>query len=204
LPPAPSDPVVNGVTFSAFTVIPNTASTTVGNFTLSTATPNLGGLNFVGSALPPFSNLSADYQTLLRSVAGNSFPGNPVTLSIGGLTVGQTYAFQWWVNGSNLGHSDIMRATAGNSVDLDVNVGNIAGGTGQFAIGTFIADNASQDIVFESAIGDVAVLNAFQLRQLSAQPPVSAIPEPGSALVGMLALGLCGARVIRRGRLHCR
>jgi hypothetical protein len=200
--PGPGDVIVNGVNFTGFIVAPLDTAVTVGSVALLAATPTLGGDNLLGSALPPFSNLSSDYQTLLRSVAGNFDFGQPVTLTLGGLTIGQTYAFQWWANASNSGYIDIVRANAGASVDLDANVGNDIGGTGQFAIGTFIADNASQDIVFESTVGGGAFLNAFQLRQLTQvlppDPPVTAIPEPGSALVGMLVLGLCGARFGQR------
>ncbi len=78
-------------------------------------------------------------------------PYTPMTLTMAGLTVGQSYEFQCWTNTS--GPTAITNtATAGNSVMLDANTTDANGGLGQFAIGTFIADNTvSQVISFSSA-----------------------------------------------------
>jgi hypothetical protein len=115
-----------------------------------------------------------------------------------GLVVGESYEFQWWSNGSSSLVDTVTRATAGNSVDLDSKDPNATGGIGQFSIGTFIADNAAQQVVFSTVLSNTLV-NGFQLRQLS-QPNGTPVPEPGSALVGAMVLGLCGLGGARRRR----
>jgi len=83
-------------------------------------------------------------------------------------------------------------------VGLDYNTTNAHGGLGQFAIGTFIADNASQQISFNAGVISPTFINGFQLRATGAIG--TAVPEPGSALVGLMVLGLCGTRLGRRQR----
>ncbi len=176
-----SSPAVNGVTFTGFAVPSGSTNVTSGNFNLTSP-----GISFAGNSLTtgsaPFSTLSAPYQALLSSATGGSGSG-PITLNISGLAIGQNYQFQWWTNDS-VGLVGTQTATAGNAVTLASNTGGF-GGLGQFAVGTFTADATSQSIVFTSS--NVPLLDAFQLRNLSA----SAVPEPGSALAGMLALGVC-------------
>jgi MYXO-CTERM domain-containing protein len=59
-------------------------------------------------------------------------------------------------------------------------------------IGTFTADATSQQIFY--ANGEInGWVNGFQLRQV-----VSSVPEPGTALAGLVAVGLCAVRR-RRG-----
>jgi hypothetical protein len=172
---------VNGVLFNPFAL--SGAVAVNGNFTFAIPTA-FASNNNVGSALNPFASLSASYRTLLSSAAGDFT--TPFTLTMAGLTVGQTYQFEWWFNFST-GLSSPTTATAGNSVTLNSNTIGQAGGLGQFAIGTFTADAASQIITFTSTIQDG--LNAFQLRQ------ISQVPEPGAmALVGMGLLGLAAWR----------
>jgi hypothetical protein len=102
-----------------------------------------------------------------------------------GLTVGMQYQFQWWANNSSDSFSYPTTATAGNSIQLDSNAGHAQGGLGQFAIGTFTADSATEVINF--TISEVGFLNAFQLREFQG----AAVPETGATL-GLLALA-CGA-----------
>ncbi len=178
---------VNGVPFAAFAL--SGTSATSGNFTFSSPTP-MNGNNNVGSGSPPFSNLSAPYQTLLSSAAG-SVNTLPFTLTMSGLKLGDTYEFEWWFNTSN-GFVGPTTATAGNSVTLDSNPSGQVGGLGQFATGIFTADATSEVITFSSTLQ--GALNGFELRDVSA----AAVPEPSS--LTLLGLGVGGFALCRRLR----
>lgn len=185
--PGVGNPTVNGVAFTGLALTGN--SVTSGNFNLSIAT-TFQSSNSFGFGAAPFSSLSAPYQALLSSAAGDG--ATPFTLTMSALVTGQTYQFEWWTNDSNNPGNFITTATAGGVVALGSNTTAAIGGVGQFAIGTFIADATNQQVItFGSAQSEI--LNGFQLRQL-APPP--AVPEPGTALAGVLALGVCG--VLRR------
>ena len=85
---------VNGVTFAGFPV--RGTSSSYGNFTFTLST-GFGAVNGNTSTNPPFSLLSAPYQTLLSSYAGNPVAA-PFTLTMTGLTPGDQYEFGWWAN----------------------------------------------------------------------------------------------------------
>ena len=185
---------VNGTLFQPFNVVFGNTSVTVGNTTLAVSAASLTGAT-VSAGAAPFSSLSAAYQNLLRTEV-NSATLVPMRMTLSGLTVGQSYQFQWWCNDSLLGGSATSTtATAGNSVLLNSNTPNALGGLGQFAIGIFTADATTQQIVFTNSSNPTCV-NAAQLRLL----PASAVPEPGSALAGLLALGACAGGLLRRNR----
>jgi len=161
------------------------ASATV-NGTTFNAFPVVGfGTNGLSTVSGPFANLSASYQGLLSSgVSG---------LSAGfATTVGQNYLIEVWSNNSVSPNSIVTVTSGGSSVSLSSNVSGSTGGLGQFAIGTFTADSAVQNFSFTGANFTV---NAAQLRLLP-----SAVPEPGSALAGMLALGVCFSGLVKRSR----
>jgi hypothetical protein len=100
------------------------------------------------------------------------------TLTFSGLTIGQEYAVQYWVQDSRTGQVNIndrnLTLAGATPVILDYNNGS---GVGQWAIGTFTADSTSQTINI-TANSSVQV-NMLQLR---------AIPEPRAALLGGLGL----------------
>jgi len=189
---ATANATVNGVTFTG--VNPSSV-TSSGVFSFTSI--NFGFNTPSGS--PPFSTLSASYQSLLTTGAQNGF-----TLTMSSLNVGGTYAFQFWSNQTpsasssstdvTPGPGSVTVATAGNSVNLSPNSPGVGGSLGQFAVGTFVADGATQQVVFSGA----AIVNGFQLRQLAPAP--AAVPEPGSALAGMLALGVCFSGLVKRSR----
>jgi hypothetical protein len=171
----PAVTTVNGVSFDRFD-FPGT--TPVGIFSSAGITL---GTNYV-SGNAPFSLLSADYQNLLQQ--NFSAFTNPYTLTMSGLDVGATYAFQWWASDSNNAGVSTT-ATAGAVAVLDNNVPNADGGLGQYVVGTFVADAATQSVEF------VGVFNAAQLRQLA---PAPVVPEPGTALAGLALAGFVGLR----------
>ncbi len=193
-----SSATVNGVTFTPFAT--NGSVNIVGNVKLSSTANILGNNVNFGDIVPPFSDLSPDYQTLLQSgsYTNGLFPPPEITLTLSGLSIGTPYQFQWWANQSSLASfspfpppsGPMTTATAGGSVTLTRY--NPATEIGQFAIGTFTADAASQVITFSGG-DNRTLLNAFQLRAFSAP----AIPEPGT---GLFALALSGVALSSRRR----
>lgn len=194
---------INGVPFAGFALTGN--PTTVGDFTINETLPV--GLtasdSAFASAVAPFSGLSAPYQTLLGSHIQTNFT-ETYQIIAAGLTPGQPYAFQVWGNKSNTGDDpsagmpffpdQSITVTGGSSsVQLEVNVNDLAGGTGQYAIGSFVADGTSQLFTVAATGSDAAEIgllpfvNAFQLR---------VVPEPSS----LAALGAGGLLVLRRRR----
>jgi hypothetical protein len=178
---------VNGVTFTGdINAFPAGSS---GPFSW---TGGGGTAAFIASGHP---GLSTSYQDLFRGWASPLNAG-PRTLTLNGLTVGRTYQFQWWsdVNGNVITNTVQAIATAGNSVTLDSNTTDATGGLGQYVIGTFVADAATQNIAFTKSNPNASysgAVNAFQLRDLGV------VPEPSTALFG---LALTGATLVRRRR----
>ena len=176
---------VNGVQFDPFSV-DGGASVTHGSLTASALVGTLSSSSSTGSASPPFSGLSANYKTLLsNAVTKDTSSGPPqVDLTFSGLTVGRSYAIQLWVNDSEATSNSAFLA-GGNFAGIDVNTTNVVGGVGQYIIGTFTADLATQTV---GVNGNPGLINAVQLRLL--------VPEPGT--IGML--GLAAVTLIRRSR----
>jgi hypothetical protein len=180
---------INGVHFAP--VVLAGSSTTSGNFSFTTATTFTNGGSITGAA--PYGTLSGGYQTLLDSFGGVVSPAT-FTLTMSGLTVGQTYEFQWWDDVSDQigGFSHI--ATAGNSVTLLSNTTNTVGGLGQFAIGTFVADAISQAVVFSAGPNSNPILDGFQLRAIPAinQGGGPGVPLPQGVWAAVGGLAACG------------
>ncbi len=187
-----SDVTVGGITFTGVAFPTNgSAFVSFGGYSVSSGASAFGATNSAatpGSA--PFNTLSSSYQDLLGSF-GDATSGSPFNLIFTGLTVGQTYAVQIWVNDSSNTYSLTTGASAVNSVSLDGNTTNAVGGLGQFAIGTFTASLATQGIIFSTTGGDQIALNAFQIRN------VTSVPEP-SAFALMAGGVMLGVAVLRR------
>ena len=184
---------VNGVTFTGIDPGLFTANTiTSGNFTLATPNPaNHFGADSTFFPVPPFSNLSASYQSLLKGHLQINNTPPTMTLTMNNLVAGATYQFEWW-NSDSSGNLTTT-ATSGNAVSLQTNPTFAPGGLGQYAIGTFLADaTTSQAITFAGNTPEV--LNGFQLRK-TADPTV---PEPGTALFGLALLAPALTRRARR------
>ena len=183
-PSAPAT-TINGVPFAPFTFSGNMA--TVGDFTFTSPVPFAS--SFFGLTGPnPFGSLSPQYRALLGTYGRNL--SEAFTLTMNNLTVGDTYEFQWWAN-TSVTVGGLVTATAGNFVVLDSNPSGSAGGVGQYAVGSFVANATSQAITF-SGPGTNVLINGFQLRNST---PV--VPEPTTALFG---LAVCCVAATRRRR----
>ena len=102
--------------------------------------------------------------------------------------MGAQYSFQWWENFSAHNGELHTTATAFNAVTLDTNPTNTEGGLGQFALGSFTADAATEAITFNSTDPE-GIVNGFQVRQ---------VPEPSTW--AMLAFGAASLLARRRSR----
>ncbi len=189
------DVTVNGVTFSSFTFPFMATTATNGSFTFTESPGHLLAESSLGSNSAPFSNLSANYQSLL-STAISTDDNNTLTLTITGLVIGQQYEFQWWLNASNYngtGSGFRTTATAPNPVSLDDNTSNAIGGVGQTVVGTFTAGSTSEIITFTGTDSTQApTIDAFQLR---------AVPEPSTMSIFLLGCGIFAAIRSRREKL---
>ena len=175
--------VVNGLTIKGFTFSENTPSALT-----QPATAGPGNTNHVTG------------QTALIAGAGGGPSINPatyvLTIDMPGLT--SSFGFGFVVSL----FAPTPNVLTINLFDGATNVGSLSYDgvldptyAGGFAgIGSTIAFNSAQ-VTFGPSIVAYALDNVA-----SVAAPVSAVPEPGSALVGMLALGLCGARLGRRAR----
>jgi len=159
---------VNGVTFTG------TNSSTGGGTDVSFSAT--GGLAnnptvFATGSGSPWNGLSTSYKTLLTG--GDYSTSAPTTTTLSNLTVGQVYAVQLWVNDNRAGGvatrtQTVTSGGSGNTVTLDYNSTDAAGGVGQYTIGYFTANATTQTFTLTASSGTVAQINALQVR--SAQP----------------------------------
>lgn len=190
-----SPATVNGVTFDAL-VFPDleaaSQSLTVGSITFTESPDYLSPALDLHSAANPFASLSADYRALLSS--GGTTHGitfETLTLTLGGLVSGHSYLFQWWTNMSTGSYS---RTIASDSFEHEL---QLAGGLGpdgylgQFGVGAFTATGLTQDFFF-TGNDSAPLINAFQLRDLTA------VPEPSTTAT--IAAGVAFALALFRRR----
>lgn len=185
-----TDTTVNGVTFAAFGIdggVVGDTHVTHGDVSIWESPGTLVGSFFHGATLTPYASLPLDYQLLLASGATGTLDGT-LTLQLGGLTPGQVYDFQWWSNHSTDAAAASLwtqtTAAATDSVTLTANVADAYGGVGQYSVGRFTADGATQSITFDGVGGKWPLINGFQVRLAA-----SAVPEIDPAGVGsVLAL----------------
>jgi hypothetical protein len=201
---------VNGVTFAPFAIPDGDYTATHDDYLISSIDgfsgyPMHTAINF-GSNAAPFTALSTNYQALLRSGSETSTTNQFMALAFFALNVGDTYTIQIWFNRSQATavNSDpifVVRSHVGYGVSVIPNVTGGEGGTGQFLLGTFVADSTVQEIGLdgqgfnipgERPSNGVPVMSAFHLRTTAANTP-----EPSSALAMASS-----ALVLRRSRRH--
>ena len=149
--------------------VPFTAAGCNAIFGSVTTTFNACTYNAYGAGTgAPFTSLSSGYQTVLE---GGIFNGAvPVTVALGGLTSGHTYAVQIWVDDSRNGYSEGTRyetvtSGGGNTVTLWYNPTGALGGLGQYTIGIFTASGTVQSITLTG--NNSTQLNALQVRDIT-------------------------------------
>jgi fibronectin-binding autotransporter adhesin len=166
---------LNGVPFTSTTSFGNVGA---GNVTLVNFAQALAA-TFVGTNAP-YTNLSAAYQNVLKGavLTNNTSLGTTGTVSLNVLNPGHLYAVQVWVNDSRGGAFGtrlewIYDGSGGATNVLTFDVGQTNGGLGQFVLGTFLADNSSQNFVLDNSApgnsqnNNIVQMNALQLRDVS-------------------------------------
>jgi uncharacterized repeat protein (TIGR02543 family) len=157
----------------------------------------IGQISPQGDSYGHVGGYTWDTLSYMRSV--NATSG---TLTFSGLTIGQKYAIQFWVQDARSSALTRTLTLAGStSVTLDYNNG---AGVGQWAIGTFTADNTNQTISISA--NQSAQVNMIQLRALptslilsassngnisgagnyefGASATITAVPNPGYRFTG--------------------
>jgi len=176
------DQTVNGVTFTGTTSITNGGSDV-----------DLAGFEAQYDAFTsgsnPFTSLSAAYQATL---AGSPYNGGAtVTVTLKNLTPGNSYDAQVWIEDARnfgSGRFATLTSSGGNSVVLDYCSTDADGGVGQYSIGTFTADAATQTFTIAASAGGSAQLNALQVRDQGASTPQAKIFAFGpGATIGPVA-----------------
>jgi len=149
---------VNGVAFSA-----GTGFAAWGSVSFTSGFTGSSAAGFTAAAAP-FNSLSTVYSSILTGAAYGGTAAGTVTLT--NLTVGHDYAVQIWVNDPRIGGSGRSETINGTSVSLDYNNTDVAGGYGQYSVGTFAATNASQSFALTPSASGTVQLNAISVRDL--------------------------------------
>ncbi len=140
----------------------------------------------IGTAAPA-TDLSADYQNVLT---GGQYAsgGTPCTVTLNGLTPGNEYLVQLWVDDSRSNErARHETVTIGSStVTVRYTSSNNSGGVGQYTIGSFVATASTQVITLT---GNASTqINALQLRDLGLYPvvPPPTFTPPAGPYLGAL------------------
>ncbi len=155
---------VNGVTFQGFSDLPG--------FTPGPTLDN--GYDGFGSPNTADSN----YNMLLQYGRFSNEGSTPATFSWSGMTPGNTYLIQLWVNdGRNIGQSRSETVTGADITSAPLSYGSDGTGPGQYIIGTFVADSSgSQTLIltpFSSGPNPEPLINLFQVRDITPKPNVT-------------------------------
>ena len=156
---------LNGVPFAAG----NSASSLGGGaITIS----GLGGPNntaFGSGTGNPWNGLSAGYKNILKGATYGANAAAVGTITLNNLISGHQYAIQFWVNDNRSGatatRTEKITSTGGNTQTLAYNNTKAAGGVGQYVLGFFTANSASQSFTLTADAS--AQMNAIQVRDVS-------------------------------------
>ena len=161
---------VNGVTFAAY------GSGPFGSWVSSSGLDDR-----YGSYANP-NTADANYNYVLQTAIYSY--GEPISLTWGGMTAGDSYQLEFWVqdgrNNVTAERSETLTGGANTSAALAYGTGPNGTGPGQFILGTFVADNTGQETLtltpFGGAdIGSSAQINLLQLRDITSVPEPSTI-----------------------------
>jgi autotransporter-associated beta strand protein len=153
---------VNGVTFTG--VSSQTAWGTGVSLNLA-ASPGNNASAFDDGGWGAFGG-GASYKAMLAGASYNG--GAAATITLNTLTSGHRYATQFWVNDtrtSGSGRTETATSTGGNTITLDYNNTNAAGGVGQFGTGVFLANAATQAFTIDGNTS--SQINAIQVRDVT-------------------------------------
>ncbi|MEI9960531.1 MAG: PEP-CTERM sorting domain-containing protein [Limisphaerales bacterium] len=111
-----------------------------------------------------------------------------MTIAWGGMTPGNIYLLQFWVQDGRLDHGGRIETITGGvntSATLAFDSGTDGTGPGQYIIGTFIADGTGTQLITINPLanprGPSAQINLLQLRD------ITPVPEPST--LAFLAFG---------------
>lgn len=169
---ASSGLTVNGVAFQAFPDLPG-------------ATDNFDNGGGNGTYASP-GTADNNYNNLLNAGAFGNGSG-AYTLSWNGMTVGNTYLVQLWVNDArnSIVNARTETVTGGANTSLSLAYGSGDSGPGQYVIGTFVATDSSETLTLTpGATIPSAQFNLLQVRD------ITPIPEPSSIALSLTGLGL--------------
>src|SRR5439155_4517238 len=119
-----------------------------------------------------------NYNTILKAAVYSY--GSSISLTWGGITPGDTYLVQFWVqdgrNSTTAERSETLTGGANTSAALAYGFGD--SGPGQYIIGTFVADGTGTQTITLNAfggadIGASAQVNLMQLRDITPRPNVT-------------------------------
>jgi hypothetical protein len=170
---------IRGVVFQNNSSFVNTAIASDGIYSLA--------VSDASGTVAPYTSLTSEYKALLgQGLYSTGGSGSAFTLTLDGLTVGQRYLFQSWVNESRGGNgAETLTSGGATSGVLTFNSGpNVDGGVGQYVIGTFTADSTGRQVITytgDTSHASYPEFSGFQLRT---------IPEPST--ITLLIIGLIG------------
>lgn len=181
-----STQTVNGVIFTGTTGMASVGS----DLTLSGFNQSNHNANFA-TPITTSGSFTTAYRTVLNGALYNATNNATGTVTINNLTIGHVYAIQFWVDDSRAGipsRNETLTSTGGNTVTLDFNNIDGAGGFGQYSIGTFAADALTQAFTI-TGVSAPPQMNAIQVRDLGVSIPTPAALPGGLAL--LVAAGAC-------------
>ena len=162
-----SSATVNGVLFSSMASVGGTGNLSISFPSTSTSTANFATAFGSSTSGTAFSSLGGSYQNLLTNGLYENGQ-DPFSLTESGLTPGERYQVQYFVNDSRAlaaTRAETVTSSGGNSQALSYNSTGADGGVGQYVNGTFTATTAGT-VTLTAASSVSAQINGLQFRDL--------------------------------------